>query len=92
MNVNSHLQLCFAMIKAIWACYRRSLEMGGQNSQVGPGRQQIVVMGTEESMKPEPVAPPPRSGHHPVEPPKSEMKSRFDESDDENGSGSRKVA
>eukprot|EP01082_Thalassiosira_pseudonana_P015868 g13718.t1 g13718 contig9:260793-262146(-) len=25
---------------AIWACYRRSLEMGGQSSQVGPGRQQ----------------------------------------------------
>ena len=23
---------------AIWACYRRSLEMGGQNSNVGPGR------------------------------------------------------
>mmetsp|Transcript_28320 Transcript_28320/g.79599 ORF Transcript_28320/g.79599 Transcript_28320/m.79599 type:complete len:368 (-) Transcript_28320:250-1353(-) len=23
---------------AIWACYRRSLEMGGQNSEVGPGR------------------------------------------------------
>lgn len=23
---------------AIWACYRRSLEMGGQDSNVGPGR------------------------------------------------------
>lgn len=23
---------------AIWACYRRSLEMGGHDSNVGPGR------------------------------------------------------
>ncbi len=23
---------------AIWACYRRSLEMGGRNSNIGPGR------------------------------------------------------
>jgi pyrroline-5-carboxylate reductase len=23
---------------AIWACYRRSLEMGGRNSDIGPGR------------------------------------------------------
>ena len=23
---------------AIWACYRRSLEMGGKNSSVGPDR------------------------------------------------------
>ena len=25
-------------LQAIWACYRRSLEIGGQQSQVGPGR------------------------------------------------------
>ena len=26
------------MQDAIWACYRRSLEMGGHDSRVGPGR------------------------------------------------------
>ena len=25
---------------SVWAAYRRSLEMGGKNSQVGPGRSQ----------------------------------------------------
>lgn len=80
---------------AIWACYRRSLEMGNKNSQVGPGRQNIVVMGTEEDLggqEEEVLAPNTKSRHHPVEPPKSEMNRQFDdESDDENGNG-RKVA
>jgi pyrroline-5-carboxylate reductase len=80
---------------AIWACYRRSLEMGGMNSQVGPGRQQVVVMGTEEMLENHDSSPAPlnnmiNSKHHPVEPPKSEMKRTFDEHD-ENGNG-RKVA
>ena len=26
------------MANAIWACYRRALELGGENSNVGPGR------------------------------------------------------
>jgi hypothetical protein len=79
---------------AIWACYRRSLEMGNKNSQVGPGRQNMVVMGTQMDLDkdddnvPKPSA---KSGHHPVEPPRSEMKRHFDDSDDENGNG-RKVA
>lgn len=80
---------------AIWACYRRSLEMGNKNSQVGPGRQNIVVMGTEDDLgdkEEEVLAPNTKSRHHPVEPPKSEMNRQFDdESDDENGNG-RKVA
>lgn len=46
---------------AIWACYRRSLEMGGADSNVGPGR----------------VAYPPPTfqtpSHHPVEAPVNEM-------------------
>lgn len=42
---------------AIWACYRRSLEMGGKDSNVGPGRnaQEIPVV------------------HHIVNAPKGEM-------------------
>ena len=28
---------------AIWACYRRSLEMGGADSNVGPGRMTIPI-------------------------------------------------
>ena len=74
-------------VKAIWACYRRSLEMGGQNSQVGPGRQQIVVMGTEESMASHHGASnhASTSKHHPVEPPMSEMKREFDENELGNG-------
>ncbi|KAL7483456.1 hypothetical protein ACHAW6_009126 [Cyclotella cf. meneghiniana] len=71
---------------AIWACYRRSLEMGGQNSQVGPGRQQIVVMGTEESMVSHHGASNHvKSKHHPIEPPMSEMKRDFDENELGNG-------
>ena len=64
---------------AIWACYRRSLEMGGQSSQVGPGRTTprygIVsgVMGLPNaagsSMNNVPIG----RTHHPVEPPMGEM-------------------
>lgn len=42
---------------AIWACYRRSLEMGGSDSNVGPGRNTTEV----------PVV------HHYVDAPKGEM-------------------
>ena len=45
---------------AIWACYRRSLEMGGSDSNVGPGRVSF----------PQQVPP---SSHHPVEPPHGEI-------------------
>lgn len=49
---------------AIWACYRRSLEMGGEDSNVGPGRV--------------PVPQPPTivfrpSSHHPIEAPRGEI-------------------
>lgn len=48
---------------AIWACYRRSLEMGGEDSNVGPGRV--------------PVPQPPtivfRPSHHPIEAPRGEI-------------------
>lgn len=60
--------------------------MGGQNSQVGPGRQQIVVMGTEESMVSHHGASNHvKSKHHPIEPPMSEMKRDFDENELGNG-------
>lgn len=54
---------------AIWACYRRSLEMGGQCSQVGPNR------ATMTSGPPTPFGAemPPGKSHHPVEPPVGEM-------------------
>ena len=54
---------------AIWACYRRSLEMGGQCSQVGPNR------ATMTSGPPTPFSAemPPGKSHHPVEPPVGEM-------------------
>ena len=29
---------------AIWACYRRSLEMGGADSNVGPGRISFLLL------------------------------------------------
>ena len=52
---------------AIWACYRRSLEMGGQCSQVGPNRATTSM--------PDLFAPASKleSKHHPVEPPMGEM-------------------
>ena len=34
--------------KAVWACYRRSLEMGGRDSNVGPGRRGEVPGGEME--------------------------------------------
>lgn len=49
---------------AIWACYRRSLEMGGQCTQVGPNRTSMQVR------EPPVMAP----SHHPVVPPMGEMK------------------
>ena len=72
---------------AIWACYRRSLEMGNKNSQVGPGRTNMVVMGTEEDLAgPDEEVEKVKSKHHPVEPPKGEMHSHFDKNElDENG-------
>jgi pyrroline-5-carboxylate reductase len=53
---------------AIWACYRRSLEMGGKCSQVGPNR--VSSVGS-------PVPLDHGRSHHPVEPPTGEMKRKF---------------
>lgn len=53
---------------AIWACYRRSLEMGGSDSNVGPGRvifQSSTLNAIEEERK--------RTSHHPVEAPVGEV-------------------
>lgn len=40
---------------AMWACYRRSLEMGNNDSNVGPGRHQImeprIVVRTDNSFR-----------------------------------------
>lgn len=52
---------------AIWACYRRSLEMGGQSSHVGPNR----ARGAAPPPPPHPG--PGGTSHHPVEPPVGEM-------------------
>jgi len=65
---------------AIWACYRRSLEMGGQCSQVGPNRQTTPTM-TTSSAVPGGMSGIDNGGgsgsgsgsHHPVEPPMGEM-------------------
>ena len=32
---------------AIWACYRRSLEMGGRDSNIGPGRFDVELPGRD---------------------------------------------
>jgi len=63
---------------AIWACYRRSLEMGGQCSQVGPNRamtpmNEISFGGDTHTSV---------NSHHPVQPPVGEMgvESSFDKS------------
>ena len=53
---------------AIWACYRRSLEMGGNDSNVGPGRTTATEV---------PVV------HHYVEAPRGEMIDSDSESEDE---------
>jgi len=55
---------------AIWACYRRSLEMGGQCSQVGPNRAAAPLIPTDEASPNSNNNP---SSHHPVEPPTGEM-------------------
>jgi len=57
---------------AIWACYRRSLEMGGQCSQVGPNRANTPMQGSLGGGADITGI---RSGssHHPVEPPMGEM-------------------
>lgn len=36
------------MYDAIWAAYRRSLELGGEDSNVGPGRSSTAVLRTME--------------------------------------------
>ena len=64
---------------AIWACYRRSLEMGGSDSNVGPGRVTIppvsvlVPPSSTASSPPSSHAGGETSTHHPVEPPMSEI-------------------
>lgn len=60
---------------AIWACYRRSLEMGGGDSNVGPGR--------VSTPPPQTFIYPP--SHHPVEAPVGEMV------DTENGTNAAKI-
>ena len=62
---------------AIWACYRRSLEMGGSDSNVGPGRMSfpptmsnnITCVNHEDILKEVSK----KSSHHPVEPPIGEV-------------------
>lgn len=63
---------------AIWACYRRSLEMGGKSSQVGPNRSPIPAQGSfgggsDEEMMASNSQHSGRSSHHIVEPPMGEM-------------------
>lgn len=77
---------------AIWACYRRSLEMGGFASNVGPGRQQEVPISSglaSSQAAPLPSTNSPSSGplpseHHPVEAPSGEVtdESMLDNEDD----------
>jgi len=56
---------------AIWACYRRSLEMGGKCSQVGPNRVSTdSLFGVGNPMSSD------TRSHHPVEPPTGEMKTK----------------
>lgn len=45
---------------AIWACYKRSLEMGGEDSNVGPGRVPVTPIVF-------------RPSHHPIEAPRGEI-------------------
>jgi hypothetical protein len=54
---------------AIWACYRRSLEMGGSDSNVGPGRMAFPTHMRDREGKEE-IS---KTSHHPVEPPVGEM-------------------
>ena len=57
---------------AIWACYRRSLEMGGRCSQVGPTRARVRLGGGGGMGTAATEAATSRS-HHEVEPPTGEM-------------------
>ena len=57
---------------AIWACYRRSLEMGGHSSDVGPGRMHQSP-NTETKI----------IHHHHHDVPSGEMKNNDSDSDDE---------
>jgi len=54
---------------AIWACYRRSLEMGGKDSEVGPGRSLVGEVPKQQII------------HHHY--PSGEMSGRESDSDDE---------
>jgi len=63
--------------------------MGNKNSQVGPGRQNIVVMGAERDLGSDHESP--KRDHHPIEPPNSEMKRNFDDAELDEGNG-KKVA
>jgi len=58
---------------AIWACYRRSLEMGGSDSNVGPGRMAFPAVPSFVSSQVNSETRDGASSHHPVEPPVSEM-------------------
>jgi len=58
---------------AIWACYRRSLEMGGKSSQVGPNRFSMPMQGSVEGGSDDGSSMGGKSNHHPVEPPMGEM-------------------
>ena len=59
---------------AIWACYRRSLEMGGIDSNVGPGRMAYPAFPIDELQKVL-LREKTQSSHHPVEPPVGEIPS-----------------
>lgn len=66
MHVYWSIYLLFILIcvcsfqDAIWACYRRSLEMGGEDSNVGPGRVPVTPIVF-------------RPSHHPIEAPRGEI-------------------
>ena len=65
---------------AIWACYRRSLEMAGSDSNVGPGRVALPPFPVFTPHSPPVGNEKAGSSHHPVEPPVGEMMS--DDSND----------
>lgn len=60
---------------AIWACYRRSLEMGGKTSNVGPGR--VTLHSDKLILQPNILDTDKKSldqiSHHPIEAPSGEM-------------------
>jgi pyrroline-5-carboxylate reductase len=63
---------------AIWACYRRSLEMGGKNSAVGPGMNRAMGERPHITM------------HHHYNTPSGEMTWPPDGEDEDDGSRSKK--